>query len=340
MKILNNKTKFLKNLIYPKIGSFNKKYSFLHFDFMKIIPAIYIIKKGIKEKKINKNTVIIESSSGNFAYGLSLICNHYNLKLIIIGDGNIDKELKKKMKNLGVSLKLIKSSNNKNIQKIRLKRLKQEIQKYKKNYFWPKQYDNPDNYKSYIILKKYLSNKINLKKIDYLISPVGSGGNSSGFYRLIKSVNKKIELIGVDSVNSVIFGNKNGKRVLRGPGSSIYPKNVIYKFFNKIFWVSDKNAYSNAYNISSKKKFKSSPCNGAVDLVANEVLKLYPDKKVLAIFPEGSERYFDTLFNLNWMKKKNFFSNNKNLSAKKINKIGSNYKGFSYINWNNRDYKN
>ena len=60
-------------------------------------------------------------------------------------------------------------------------------------------------------------------------------GNSAGFFRLIKKFNKKIKLIGVDSVNSVIFGKKNGIRNLRGPGSSIYPKNVIYKYFNKYF---------------------------------------------------------------------------------------------------------
>ena len=64
--------KHLKNYLFPSLGTLNKNYSYLQFTSMKIVPAFYIIIKNIINKKIKKNTTVIESSSGNFAYGLAL----------------------------------------------------------------------------------------------------------------------------------------------------------------------------------------------------------------------------------------------------------------------------
>ena len=109
------------------------------------------------------------------------MCKYYKLKLIIVGDKNIDKKLQKKLISFGTKLILIDSSKNKNIQTLRLNKLKVLINKHKNNYFWPKQYDNPDNYKSYSILEKYLSDNLKLSKFDYLICPVGSGVTLQAF---------------------------------------------------------------------------------------------------------------------------------------------------------------
>jgi len=325
--------------IFPNIDSFNKNYFYLQFKFMKIIPAYYIINKALIEKKINKNTVIIESSSGNFAYGLSVVCSYYGIKLIIIGDKNIDKKLQNKLRSLGAKLVLVDSFNNKNIQTIRLNELQLQINKHKKNYFWPKQYDNPDNYKSYNLLEKYLKANLDLKNIDYLISPVGSGGNSAGFYNLIKKYNKNLKLIGVDSVNSVIFGKSNGIRNLRGPGSSIYPKNVKYKYFNKVFWVTDKESFTNAFKLFKKYKFKSSPCVGAVDLVSRVIQSKYKKDRILAIFPEDNTRYLSTALNLKWLKNNKLLSSKKRIQVQKIDKIDPFFKKFSYMDWDNQKFK-
>jgi cysteine synthase len=329
----------IRKKLLPKCDYFDQSYFFIHFKFMKIIPAYHIINKAIINKKINKNTVIIESSSGNFAYGLSVVCKYFKLKLIIIGDKNIDINLQNTIKKMGTKLIIINSSNNMNIQSLRLDELKFQIKKYKKNYFWPKQYDNSENYKSYQLIENYLDNNLNLKNFDFLVCSVGSGGNSAGFYRILRKYNKKIKLVGVDSINSVIFGQSNGIRNLRGPGSSIYPKNVKYQYFSKIFWVSDKEAFTNCYNLYKYKKFNSSPCVGAIDLVCNELKKKYPKKKILSVFPEDHKRYLSTALNMKWLKSKNLFNLKKKYTAKKVLNVKVSYKKFSYMNWNNRLFK-
>ena len=314
--MFKNLPDFIKRHLFPNVSRFNKNYFFLQFNSMKIIPAFYIILKNKINKNIKKNTVVIESSSGNFAYGLALICNYLKIKLIIIGDRGIDEDLCNKLKLLNTKVIIVGNSKTKNIQSLRLKVLKKQLSKHKNN-FWPKQYDNSDNINSYKILQNYLSKKIDLKNIDTVVCAVGSGGSSAGFYKLIRKFNPKIELVGVDSVNSVIFGNSLGKRYLRGPGSSIYPKNVKYNLFSKIFWVKDSEAYTQGFNLFKEKGFNSSPCIGAVHLVSNYLNKKYKNKKILAIFPETGERYYKTMYNMSWLKKKRLFINKINKPQKK-----------------------
>lgn len=329
---------YLKSYLFPKIGKIEKNYFYLQFTYMKIVPAFYIIIKNWINKKINKNTTIIESSSGNFAYGLALICNFLKIKLIIIGDKGIDTNLENKLILLNSKVIIVgKSLSIKNIQKLRLKELKKQIS-ITKNVFWTKQYDNKDNIDSYKILETFLLKKIDLKSIDILVCPVGSGGSSAGFYKILKKFNPKVNLIGVDSVNSVIFGNSVGKRILRGPGSSIFPKNVKYEYFSKVFWVSDAEAYTTGLNFFKKKGFDSSPCVGAVHLVANYLNKKYKKKKILAIFPETGERYSRTLYSYEWLKRYKLIKKKINNPIQKT-KINNNIKKFSYINWNNRRFK-
>jgi len=330
--MFNNLPKYLNNYIMPKFGKLKNNYNFLQFQFMKCTPAFYIILKGFNNGKITKKTTIIESSSGNFAFGLALICSFLKLKLIIVGDNAIDAKLRNKLRNLGTKLILVKGKSIKNIQSKRLSILKKKI-KSGKNYFWPKQYDNNDNIKSYGMLKEFIKKKLLIKKFDYIVCAVGSGGSSAGFYSVFKKFNSKIKLVGVDSVNSIIFGNKLGPRLLRGPGSSIYPKNVKYNLFNKVFWVSDAEAYTSGINLFSEKKINSSPCLGAVHLVADYLSNKFPKKKIIAIFPETGERYKKSMYNLKWLKKKNLLLKKKFKPIKKT-KISQDLKKFSYINWN------
>ena len=72
------------------------------------------------------------------------------------------------------------------------------------------------------------------------------------------------------------------------------------------------------------------------DLVSKEIERLYPKlKKILAIFPENSERYLSTVFNLRWIKNK-LLKFNKDLKAKKMQQIEPNLKKFCFMHWGNK----
>jgi cysteine synthase A len=94
----------------------------------------------------------------------------------------------------------------------------------------PDQYNNPDNVGSYQSLALELLDQ--LGRIDVLICPVGAGGHSAGVARVLRQANPDLTLIGVDTIGSTIFRQPAAaKRLMRGLGSSIYPRNVDYPAF-------------------------------------------------------------------------------------------------------------
>lgn len=100
----------------------------------------------------------------------------------------------------------------------------------------PDQYNNPDNVDAYRSLAAELLDQ--LGGVDVLVCSVGTGGHSAGVARVLRQVNPDLKLIGVDTVCSTIFGQPAAaKRLMRGLGSSIYPRNVDYPAFAEAHWV-------------------------------------------------------------------------------------------------------
>ena len=85
------------------------------------------------------------------------------------------------------------------------------------------------------------------------------------------------------------------------------------------------------------KGLSSSPCIGAVHLVANYLNLKFPKKKIIAIFPETGERYAKTMYDLDWLKKNKLLIRKINKPIKKKS-IEHDLKKFSYFNWNNRPF--
>lgn len=99
----------------------------------------------------------------------------------------------------------------------------------------PDQYHNPDNVEAYGGLAHELLDQ--LGRIDVLVCSVGTGGHSAGISRVLRSHVPDLHLVGVDAVGSAIFGQPAASRLMRGLGSSIYPRNVDYDAFDEVHWV-------------------------------------------------------------------------------------------------------
>lgn len=99
----------------------------------------------------------------------------------------------------------------------------------------PNQYGNPDNVGAYRSLALELVAQ--LGRIDVLVCSVGTGGHSAGVARVLREFNPDMRLIGVDTIGSTIFGQPASNRLMRGLGSSIYPRNVDYRAFDEVHWV-------------------------------------------------------------------------------------------------------
>jgi S-sulfo-L-cysteine synthase (3-phospho-L-serine-dependent) len=113
-----------------------------------------------------------------------------------------------------------------------------------------------------------------------------------------------MQLIGVDTVGSTIFGQPASTRLMRGLGSSIYPGNVDYRAFNEVHWVAPAEAVWACRTLAATHYASGGWSVGAVALVAGWAAQNYPSgTTIAAIFPDGPQRYFDTVYNDDFCRK-------------------------------------
>jgi cysteine synthase A len=307
--------------------------SALDFRLMKVIPALGIIEAGRRNGLISAATTIVETSSGTMALGLAIVCSYYGLKLRIFGDAAIDLPLKLNLEALGADVEIIEASaSDGNVQQLR----KQALLRFLENNdaFWAHQYNNPENTLAY---SRAAATAIRgVGKIDILVAAVGSGGSSCGLSRYIRKFFPAMMLVGVDTNNSVLFGQLAGPRDFRGLGNSILPENLDHTAFDEVHWLGANEGFHAAHRLLRETTLKRGPTSGAAYLVANWYAARFPDKRVLAVFPDDGSRYNTTVYDPDWMLAHGFAANRLAVTPAAVEHPLQATSGWSMINWRRR----
>lgn len=303
------------------------------FELMKIIPAKYIIETGIRHHLIDPDIPIVETSSGTFALGLGIVCAEMNLPFFIISDPAIDQTLEQRLIQLGGKVQLL--SQHDNPQVMRLNALKDYLIQNPKAY-WTRQYDNLENQSAYAPFADYLMSE--LGKHFTLVSAVGSGGSACGTVNQIRKSNPSVRLVGVDTFGSVLFGLPNEKRVLRGLGNSIMPKNLHHHCFDEVHWVVANDAFFYVNKLHSEMALFCGPTTGATYQVASWIAKNHPNELVVCISPDTGHRYQSTIYNDFWLKQ-NKFGVPMTQQPEEIQHPLEAKPSWSYFKWNRRHYQ-
>lgn len=104
-------------------------------------------------------------------------------------------------------------------------------------------------------------------------------------------------MAGVDTTGSTIFGQPAAHRLMRGLGSSIYPRNVAYDLFDEVHWVAAPEAVWAARRLARHHYATGGWSVGAVALVARWLARTLPaEERIVAVFPDGPQRYVGTVF--------------------------------------------
>jgi cysteine synthase A len=328
---------FSDSILLPKIIHLNNNLYAAVFSIMKLLPAKYIISSAINRGEIKEGYTIVDTSSGTFALGIGIICSELGFRFKIFGDPAIDPVLIQRLEDLGGSIHI--STNPKNpgaYQKLRLEALNNFISQDKLSY-WMKQYDNLDNYKSYSVvgelILKTLGSMVNV------VGTVGSGGSTAGIIKAIRLKNINAKLIGVDTFNSVLFGHPDGKRILRGLGNSIMPKNLNHSCYDEIHWVAANDAYYYTKWLFKNKAIFCGPTSGAAYQVANYLAKKNPQEKYIFIAPDEGYRYLSTVYNDVWLQHQEFYNTNITVEPSLVESPLYADGSWAYINWNRRTYQ-
>lgn len=259
-------------------------------------PALHMVRCARERGDLAPGARIVESTSGTLGLGLALAGITYGHPVTVVTDPGMEPLMRHMLTAYGTQVNLVEHPHpSGGWQEARRQRVR-ELLAEDPGAWCPDQYHNPDNVAAYAPLARELLEQ--LGHIDVLVCSVGTGGHSSGIARVLRERLPNLRLIGVDTVGSTIFGQPASSRLMRGLGSSIYPRNVDYAAFDEVHWVAPHEAVWTCRAMAARSYATGGWSVGAVALVASWTARTAPGgQRIVAIFPDGPQRYFDTIYN-------------------------------------------
>lgn len=263
---------------------------------MKDRPALHMVQRARERGELRPGGMIIESTSGTLGLGLALAGITYGHPVTLVTDPGTEPIMRRLLAAYGTRVDVVASPHpTGGWQQARRQRVNELLAEHPGS-FCPDQYHNPDNAAGYEPLALELVEQ--LGRVDVLVCSVGTGGHSAGISRVLREFFPHLRLVGVDTIGSTIFGQPARARLMRGLGSSIYPRNVDYPAFDEAHWVAPGEAVGVARTLAAAQYASGGWSVGAVALVAGWLARTEePDTRIAAVFPDGPHRYFDTVFN-------------------------------------------
>lgn len=269
------------------------------FKLMKMVPAHHIVDTALKTGEIGPDTVIVESTSGTYGLALAVKTALIGRRLVLVTDPAMDDRLCRRVADLGATVEMCRTpSALGEYQTVRLTRLAAVRERYPDS-FWPRQYDNPLNPASYSIVADHLNRQ--LGRLDALIGPVGSGGSMCGTAAGLRRYSPGLRAVGVDTPGSVLFGQPDQVRELRGLGNSVLPGILDHTAFDEVHWCPAGNAYRHTRRLHRTSGLFHGPTSGAALAVARWWADRNPEARTLVMLPDQGDRYLDTVYDDSWL---------------------------------------
>ncbi len=288
-----------ENDIYLKYEGINS------FGSSKDRAAFYVLNKLYEDGKINKETTIIESSSGNMGIALAMMCKKLGNKFICVIDPHISPINEYLIRMMGAEIiKVTEVDNNNSYLKTRLKIVK-ELLHDRNNSFWFNQYGNPLVCEAYKEIGKEIIR--DLKDVEYVFVAVSSAGTITGISKALKDYNSQIKVIAVDVIGSKVFDQKTTKkRFLSGIGSSIQSDNLSEAKIDDIILINEKDGIECCYELLKEHFIFAGGSSGCVYRAIKEYIEKNNLKKakVVGLLNDRGDRYFKTVYSEEWVKEK------------------------------------
>lgn len=267
--------------VYVKLEKFNPGGS------VKDRAALGMIEKAEELGLLKKGATIVEPTSGNTGIGIAMIGKLKGYNVVIVMPETMSKERRDLIKAYGADLVLTEGS----------KGMKGAIEKANElaredGYFMPQQFENLANpEKHYNTTAEEIFEDIS--DLDVFVAGVGTGGTITGVGKNLKNKIEKIRIVGVEPLNSpVLSGGNPGPHKIQGIGAGFVPSIYNKEHVDEIIKVSDSDAFKAAKDFSEKEGILIGISSGAAVYAAIEIAKeLGKGKKVLAIAPDGGEKY-------------------------------------------------
>ncbi len=277
----------LKARIFAKVESFNPGGS------VKDRIAKAMLDEAEAQGLVNKDTVIIEPTSGNTGIGLCMVGASRGLRVIIAMPETMSIERRNLMKAYGAELVLTDGSKGMKGAIAKAEELAKEIP----NSFIPSQFTNPANPNiHYLTTGRELYNDTD-GNIDFFVAGVGTGGTISGTGKYLKEKKPSIKVVAVEPETSPVLSKGTpGPHKIQGIGAGFVPDTLDTKIYDEIMPISNEEAFEKGRESARTEGLLVGISSGAA-LAAAIKLAQRPEntgKTIAVLFPDTGERYLST----------------------------------------------
>ena len=296
MKFAKNITELIGNTPLLQINSFGgqifAKAEFLNPGLsVKDRIALAMLDEALKAGKINKDSLIIEPTSGNTGVGLAMVAAALGLKAIFVMPSSMSKERQLSLKAYGAQLELTEPS-------LGMKGAvdkANELAKNNANSFIPSQFDNKANPQIHYTTTAQEILAQTDGKIDYFVAGFGTGGTVSGVGKALKEKLPNVKIIAVEPAASALATTgKAGPHAIQGIGANFIPQNLDRSVIDEIVTVSNEDAIATTTSLAVKEGILVGISAGANVFASSRIAKENPSAVIVTILPDTGTRYFST----------------------------------------------
>jgi cysteine synthase A len=242
---------------------------------------------------INKDTIIVEPTSGNTGIALAFVCAAKGYRLILTMPDTMSMERRQLLSVFGAELVLTPGSEG---MKGAIKRAEQLLAD-NKNYFMPQQFKNPVNPEIHRLTTAEEIWRDTEGKVDMVVAGVGTGGTITGISEVLKKRKPGFLSIAVEPADSpVLSGGVPGAHKIQGIGAGFIPDIMQIELIDEIVKVKNDDAGTMARRLAREEGILAGISSGAATWAAVEIAKREENrgKLIVAILPDTGERYLST----------------------------------------------
>jgi 2,3-diaminopropionate biosynthesis protein SbnA len=265
-------------------------------------PARRIIEHALESGAITRDSVVVESSSGNMGVGMAQVCAYHGVPFICVTDPKMTVQNREIITAYGARIELVAEPDpvTGDFLAARLKRVHQLLERLPRA-FWPNQYRHPMNAEGHRQTAAEIDRALD-GCADWLFVSTSTCGTLRGCAEYFRSRGSRTRVMAVDAVGSVIFGGPAGSRRIPGHGASLRPPLFDRGLADSHVLVSDRECVAGCRRLVAREAILAGGSSGGlVSAVARVPRELIAGTTCVLLIHDRGERYLDTIYSDRWV---------------------------------------